>query len=116
MIGFLGLFLLSMSAVSVSALTLNDIPNELNDALFDDANMLWATKTLLSATILVAGLLPFAVMKPDPIVLILIGLVIMMALFAIGWLDIVILIVALLIVASMWAGHMRDIFGSGSGG
>jgi len=88
-----------------SASPYQDIPEGVNDALFDGAN-LFAAKMILAGAILTSIGLGLSVGKVNLMATVIVMLVIASILVAIGWLDFWIIIMVALLVAVMFGKAM----------
>lgn len=113
-VGMNMLALLFVSASS-SAAPFNDIPEAVNEALFEGAN-LYAAKMILAGAILLSAILAMGMAKLGLVPMIFMILVLVGILTAIGWLDYWILVLGAIIVAIMFAGKVTETLDRSSGG
>jgi hypothetical protein len=99
-----------------SASIVSDIPVQMNNSLFDGGN-LYACKVLLTAAIMMSAGLALAVLKLPPAGMFIVLLGVLGALTAIGWADVSIMIVAILITVAMFGSTVVQwVTGSKAGG
>ena len=109
MMMLVGLMAVPLVAVTVSASPMSDIPEGLNDALFDGANI-YASRMILAGAVILAAVLSMAVAKLNPVGIIFMLLILIGILTAIGWLDYWVLVFAAIIVALIFAQMVAGLF------
>jgi hypothetical protein len=111
--GIIGIFGFSLSSARASVV--NDIPEALNDALFDGASV-YASQLILTAAIMMSCGLPLALAKMPPAGMFIILLCVLGALTAIGWADVSFMIAAIFIMVAMFGKTMAEwLTGKGTG-
>lgn len=81
---------------------LASIPQAVNDALFNGSNLI-AAQLLLTAVIMFTALLPMLVARMRPDMIIVVMAMVVLVCSAIGWLDQMVTMVMLLIIAASLA-------------
>ena len=100
----IGLFALGTFMTLVGgarASVISDIPEQMNNALFDGGN-LYAAKVLLTAGIMMSAGMVLAVSKFPAAGMFIVLICVLGALTAIGWADVSMMIVAILITVAMF--------------
>lgn len=86
----------------VDGFDLASIPQAVNDALFNGSNLI-AAQLLLTAVIMFTALLPMLVARMRPDMIIVVMAMVVLVCSAIGWLDQMVTMVMLLIIAASLA-------------
>jgi len=112
-----GMFaVLGFGAIGARASIINDIPDALNNALFDGASV-YAAQLVLTAAIMMSAGLSLAVAKMPPAGMFIVLLSVLGALTVIGWADVSLMIAAIFIMVAMFGRTMADwLTGKPSGG
>jgi len=115
-LGF-GIFaVLGFGLGSARASIINDIPDALNNALFDGASV-YAAQLILTAGIMMSAGLALAVARMPPAGMFIVLLSVLGALTAIGWADVSFMIAAIFIMVAMFGKTMAEwLTGKPSGG
>ena len=92
----------------------SDIPDGMNDALFDGSN-LFATQAILTAMVMMAAGLVLAVMKLNYIAVIIVLLAVLGALTAIGWAPPILILLSAMVIVGMFVKSMVE-YMTGLGG
>lgn len=110
----LGGFMFAIGGARASIIS--DIPVQMNNALFDGGN-LYAAKILLTAAVMMSAGLVLAITKFPPAGMFMVLICVLGALTAIGWADVSIMILAILITIAMFGSTVVQwITGSKAGG
>jgi len=98
-----------------SAGPVSDIPNGLNGALFDGAN-LFATQAILTALVMITVGFSLAVMRLNYIAVMIVLLAVLGALTAIGWAPPIILLLSAFLIVALFVKRAAEYFTGHGGG
>ncbi len=106
MVAFLGMAFISTAGI-VSASTISEIPQAINNALFDGTN-LYAARMILAGCIMMTAILCMALVKLPVIGIAAMTLTLMGILTAIGWLDYWILVFTAILIGFMFSRWIAE--------